>query len=201
VIRYKSAPLYRFRLWAVFGKMHVSARSLTMLFYFYVLFVILLHLIPMGGYSLNTMEFGPFRADYLLHALVFFPWMFLCLLLPGSRSTEISIGTWLGWMIVGIAFAVAAEGVQYWLPRRIEAHVKICVLALLLERLAEICSGRTWPRIKQGLEVLQISYFSTAEHGFYRTNELTNDVKKILKSLRISPPKLVQGVEKHSKNV
>ena len=89
-----------------------------MLFYFYVLFVILLHLIPMGGYSLNTMEFGPFRADYLFHALVFFPWMFLCLLLPGSRSTEISIGTWLGWMIVGIAFAVAAEGVQYWLPHR-----------------------------------------------------------------------------------
>ena len=89
----------------------------------------------------------------------------------------------------------------HWLPRRIEAHVKICVLALLLERLAEICSGRTWPRIKQGLEVLQISYFSTAEHGFYRTNELTNDVKKILKSLRISPPKLVQGVEKHSKNL
>ncbi len=79
--------------------------------------------------------------------------------------------------------------------------MKICVLALLLERLAEISSGRTWPRIKQGIEALQISYFSAAEHGFYRTNELTNDVKKILKSQRISHPKLVQGVEKHNKNL
>jgi len=66
----------------------------------------------------------------------------------------------------------------HWLPRRIEAHVKICVLALLLERLAEISSGRSWPRIKQGLRALQISYFSTAEHSFYRTNELTGEVKK-----------------------
>ncbi len=90
---------------------------------------------------------------------------------------------------------------NHWLPRKIEAHVKICVLALLIERLAEISSGRSWPRIKQRLRALPISYFSTAEHGFYRTNELTNDVKNILKSLRISYPKLVRGVEKHSKNV
>ena len=53
----------------------------------------------------------------------------------------------------------------HWLPRRIEAHVKICVLALLIERVAEINCGRSWPRIKQGLRALQISYFSTAEHG------------------------------------
>jgi hypothetical protein len=89
----------------------------------------------------------------------------------------------------------------HWLPRRIEAHVKICVLALLIERVAEINCGRSWPRIKQGLRALQISYFSTAEHGFYRTNELTIDVRKILKSLTISPPKLVQGVKKHTKKV
>jgi hypothetical protein len=89
----------------------------------------------------------------------------------------------------------------HWLPRRIEAHVKICVLALLIERVAEINCGRSWPRIKQGLRALQISYFSTVEHGFYRTNELTSDVRKILKSLTISPPKLVQGVEKHTKKV
>jgi hypothetical protein len=91
--------------------------------------------------------------------------------------------------------------VYRWLPRRIEAHVKICVLELLLERLAEISSGKPWPRIKQGLEALQISYFSTAEHAFYRTNELTVEVKKILKSLKISPPKLVQGIQKHNENL
>ena len=32
----------------------------------------------------------------------------------------------------------------HWLPHRIEAHVKICVLALLIERLAEIRCAKSW---------------------------------------------------------
>ena len=75
-------------------------------------------------------------------------------------------------------------------------HVKICVLALLLERPAETNCGRSWSRIKQGLRAQQISYFSTAEQGFYRTNELTNDVIKTLKSRRISPAKAGPGSRK-----
>jgi transposase len=89
----------------------------------------------------------------------------------------------------------------HWVPRRIEAHVKICVLALLMERLAEISCGQSWHRIRRGLEALQISYFSTAEHSFYRTNELTVNVRKVLKSLKISPPKAIQGIQKHTENV
>jgi len=89
----------------------------------------------------------------------------------------------------------------HWAPSRIEAHVKICVFALLMERLAEISCGQSWSRIKQGLEALQISYFSTAEHRFYRTNELTKKLKKLLKSLKIPTPKLFQGIEKHTQNL
>lgn len=89
----------------------------------------------------------------------------------------------------------------HWAGRRIEAHVKICVLALLMERLAEMSCDLPWSRIQRGLEALQISYFSTAEHSFYRTNELTRDVRKLLKSLKISPPKPIQGVEKHDQNL
>jgi transposase len=88
--------------------------------------------------------------------------------------------------------------VHHWVPRRIEAHVKICVLALLMERLAEISCGQSWHRIQRGLEELQISYFSTSEHTFYRTNEITSKVRSLLKSLKISPPKLIQGIEKHA---
>jgi hypothetical protein len=79
--------------------------------------------------------------------------------------------------------------------------VKICVLALLMERLAEISCGQSWHRIRRGLEALQISYFSTAEHGFYRTNELTVNVRKLLKCLKISLPKPIQSIQKHTKNV
>jgi transposase len=88
--------------------------------------------------------------------------------------------------------------IHHWVPRRIEAHVKICVLALLIERLAELSCDKPWSRIKQDLEELQIFYFSTAEHRFFRTNELSARVRSILKSLNISPPNLVQGLEKLS---
>ncbi len=48
----------------------------------YVLGVVVLHVIPTGGAGLNSIEFGPLRADYLLHSLVFLPWMFLLLFKP-----------------------------------------------------------------------------------------------------------------------
>jgi len=44
-------------------------------------------------------------------------------------------------------------------------------------------------------------YFSTAEHRFYRTNELTSKVRSLLKSLKIPDPKPIQGIRKHSENV
>jgi transposase len=88
--------------------------------------------------------------------------------------------------------------IHHWVPRRIEAHVKICVLALLMERLAELRCQRPWSRIKQDLEDLQIFHFSTAEHRFFRRNELTAGVRITLKSLNISSPKLIQRLEKLS---
>ena len=86
--------------------------------------------------------------------------------------------------------------IHHWVPRRIEAHIKICVLALLIERLAELRCDKPWSRIKQDLEELQIFYFSTAEHRFYRRNEFPSRVRSILKYLDIQPPKLIQGLEK-----
>ncbi|UCE62922.1 MAG: IS1634 family transposase [Nitrospirota bacterium] len=91
--------------------------------------------------------------------------------------------------------------VHHWVPRRIEAHVKICVLALLMERLAELRCEKPWSRIKLDLEELQISYFSTSEHTFYRTNEISSNVRRMLKSLKISPPKLIRGIEKHTQKL
>lgn len=88
--------------------------------------------------------------------------------------------------------------VHNWVRRRIEAHVKICVLALLIERLAELRCEKPWTRIKHDLEQLQISCFSTADHSFFRRNELTGRVRNILTSMDIPPPKVVQGLEKIS---
>jgi len=86
--------------------------------------------------------------------------------------------------------------IHHRLRRRIGAHVKICVLALLIERLAELRCEKPWSRIKHDLEELQISYFSTANHRFFRRNEITGRARNILKSMDIPPPKVVQELEK-----
>jgi len=84
----------------------------------------------------------------------------------------------------------------HWVPRRIETHVKICVLALLIERIAEIQCAEPWSHIRRGLEQLQISYFSTNESSFYRRNEIPTKTRNILKQMNIPTPKLVDGLKK-----
>ena len=87
----------------------------------------------------------------------------------------------------------------HWVPRRIEAHVKLCVLALLIERIAEIRCAQPWSHIRRGLEQLQISYFTTEETSFYRRNEISITTRNLLKEMKIPTPKLVHGIESRSK--
>jgi len=86
----------------------------------------------------------------------------------------------------------------HWLPRRIEAHVKICVLALLIQRVAERTVGLPWPRIKRCLGGLQASYFETDSHTFVERNEATPEHISTLRSLGISLPKKILEVSSRS---
>ncbi len=83
----------------------------------------------------------------------------------------------------------------HWVPRRIETHVKICVLALLIERIAEIRCDEPWSHIRRGLEQLQISYFTTKATSFYHRNEIPVKARNILKQMKIPTPKPVYGLE------
>ena len=80
---------------------------------------------------------------------------------------------------------------HHWLPKRIKAHVKICVLALLIERVAELATGLPWPRIRHELERLQVTEYRTKTHQFFERNELPTGASEILKKLTIPPPKTV----------
>jgi hypothetical protein len=44
----------------------------------------------------------------------------------------------------------------HWAPQRITAHVKLCVLALLIQRTAEIRAGETWARLQDRLRPLKV---------------------------------------------
>ncbi len=83
------------------------------------------------------------------------------------------------------------QPVYHWLPRRIEAHVKICVLALLVERVAEHACRQPWPRLEAALQRLQVTEFRTDSHAFFRRNEVPEATAEVLKMLDIRPPRQV----------
>jgi len=85
----------------------------------------------------------------------------------------------------------------HWVPRRIETHVKICILALLVERIAEIRCGETWSRIRRKLETLKVLELITPEYRFFQRNEIPDEIRNILKTLDVSEPKRIVEIEKH----
>jgi len=84
----------------------------------------------------------------------------------------------------------------HWASRRIESHVKICTLALLIERIAELQCDKSWHQIKRRLDSLQVTEFFNLNHRVLMCNEMDNKVRNILKSLKIPYPKKVLALEK-----
>jgi len=84
----------------------------------------------------------------------------------------------------------------HWLSRRIEAHVKICVLALMIERIAERTCNKPWHEIRRQLETLQVTKFFDLNHSVYLRNEISVQTRNILKKLDIKPPKQLVNLEK-----
>lgn len=80
------------------------------------------------------------------------------------------------------------------LDERIEAHVKICVLALLVARVAELRAGMPWSRIRDVLAGVQVTEFATRTHRFLRSNKWTDEARDLLAKLKIEPPKQVLAI-------
>jgi len=82
------------------------------------------------------------------------------------------------------------------IPRRIETHVRICVLSLLIERVAEIACQQPWSQIRRKLQTLQVTEFLTLKHRFFRRNEMTPKVSQTLQTLDVAAPKSILTVQK-----
>jgi len=91
---------------------------------------------------------------------------------------------------------IKMEPVHHWLPRRIEAHIKLCVLALLIERVAELRCGSPWPRLREQLDQLQVTEYDTKKHLFFRRNKLPDGLGETLDQLGTKRPKVILGIEK-----
>jgi transposase len=95
---------------------------------------------------------------------------------------------------------IQMEPMYHWLPHRIEAHIKLCVFALLIERVAELQCKDTWPKIKRTLATLQASEFHTPKFRFFQRNESSTELLRILKSLVIPMPKVVLDLQSGPSN-
>jgi transposase len=84
--------------------------------------------------------------------------------------------------------------IYHWRPHRIIAHVKRCVLALLLERVAEIRCQQTWRTIRQTLDQLKVVRYRMHGKTIVQSTQVTSTMAKILRSLGIPLPKRILEV-------
>jgi transposase len=81
--------------------------------------------------------------------------------------------------------------VFHYKPWRIQAHVSISVLALLLERIAEIRAQDTWRNLCAKLEKIQVVEYDRGEARVQQTTELRDEHRDLLQQLRVPlPPRL-----------
>ncbi len=77
---------------------------------------------------------------------------------------------------------------------RIRFHVMLCWLTLLLIRIAELETGMTWPRVRTEMERLHLGKFLHKDGHILQYTELTVIQRKILKELKITPPKKIKSI-------
>ncbi len=78
---------------------------------------------------------------------------------------------------------------------RIQAHVFLCFLALLLVRIAERKTNMTWDRIKAQMERIHLGEFFSKDGRILQTTELTTEQLNMLKQLKISPPQRIRHIQ------
>jgi VanZ family protein len=95
----------------------MNNRCLKIIFWTYILFHILIAVLPLNSSSsivLGNVFVVHIRLDYLLHAIIFIPWTFLYFL----TFRPVNINDKLSMVGIGLLMAFATEGVQYFLTYR-----------------------------------------------------------------------------------
>lgn len=85
--------------------------------------------------------------------------------------------------------------VYHRLDQRIRAHVLLCWLALLLIRVAELRTERTWPTLRTALERMHLGQFATPQGMVWQRTETTPEQAAILKAMKVPEPPMVLKIE------
>jgi transposase len=82
----------------------------------------------------------------------------------------------------------------HWTPRRIESHVKLCVLALQMQRCAELRTELPWARIAHALGALKAVRYRSESRTIVQRTKISSELAGLLKKLGISAPKQLMAV-------
>ena len=84
---------------------------------------------------------------------------------------------------------LAVRPMFHWMPHRITAHVRLCVLALMIQRAAEIATGLPWRRLAGTLERLKAVRYTSEGRTIVQATTIGPELAEILEKLQIATPK------------
>jgi len=76
-------------------------------------------------------------------------------------------------------------------PHSIHAHIRLCALALLIERIAETLCGDTWRNIRDDLNQVKVGMLQGPNGRIVQVAKPRADARKRLEQLDIQPPSRV----------
>jgi hypothetical protein len=83
--------------------------------------------------------------------------------------------------------------VRHRAPERIQAHVLLCWLAMLLIRVAENEAGQTWFQMRKQFARLQLGNYRTPSGEVWETNNIRAEMREMLTKLKLqAPPRFMQ---------
>src|SRR3954471_20709335 len=107
---------------------------------------------------------------------------------------DIALGYKGMWIIEGCFRRMKTTGLAvrpmfHWMPHRITAHVRLCVLALMVQRAAEIATGLPWGRLAAMLERLKAVRYTSEGRTFVQATTVSPELADVLKKLDIRRPR------------
>jgi len=78
---------------------------------------------------------------------------------------------------------------------RIRCHIFLCFIALVLVRIIEDKTQKTWETIRKEMNRLYYGEFKTETKKILQLTELTNEQKAILKALNINEPSIIVDIQ------
>jgi Transposase DDE domain len=114
-------------------------------------------------------------------------------------AEDVALGYKGGWIIEACFRRMKQTGLEvrpmfHWTPRRIEARVRLCVLALQMQRAAEIRCTLPWSRIAHELGALKAVRYLTGVRTIVQRTKVADSLGSILKKLGVSMPKQILSI-------